>query len=240
MSAPYEAIDASPDARWLLTCEHATAHLPAPWSWTAEEKALVGTHWAVDLGAATLTRLLAARLQAPAVLAGFTRLLIDPNRAPSSDTLFRAQCDGVLLALNASIDDLDRARRLRWFHEPYHDAISARLPLYPHADLLSMHSFTPVYEGGAPRPMEVGVLFDHDEALAIQVASMLEARGLVVALNEPYSGRGGLMYAADRHAVASGRRGIEIEVRQDLATDPAVQPRLVDALAEAFTLAARH
>jgi len=239
MSAPYLALDARPDARWLLTCEHASAHLPAPWRWSTAEEALVDTHWAIDLGAAEITRALAARLQSPAVLAGFTRLLVDANRSPSSDTLFRSRCDDVVLALNEVVDDRERQRRLRWFHEPYHAAIDARIALYEQADLLSVHSFTPVYEGGAPRPMQIGVLFDHDEALAEQVAASLRTAGLAVAMNEPYSGRGGMMYSADRHAVSSGRRGIEIEVRQDLAADPEARPRLVEVLADAFLAAAR-
>ena len=234
MSAPYFALDARLDARWLLTCEHASAHLPAPWAWSPDERVLVGTHWAVDLGAEAITRALAARLQAPAVLAGFSRLLIDANRSPSSDTLFRTRCDDVELALNRDLSPTDRERRIRCFHEPYHDAIDTRIRLYERADLLSVHSFTKVYEGGPPRTLEVGVLFDHDEALAHGVAEVLRDEGLAVELNEPYSGRGGMMYSADRHAVASGRRGIEIEGRQDIASDPVRRAAVVDALVKAF------
>ncbi len=45
-----------------------------------------------------------------------------------------------------------------------------------------------------------------------------------------YSGRAGLIYCAKRHAVAHGRRAIELEVRQDLAVEPGVRQRVVAAV----------
>ncbi len=236
----YERIHGLYDADWVLTCEHASQRLPEPYAWSDEERALLGTHWALDLGAEALTRGLAAELEAPAVLARFSRLLLDPNRTPDDPTLFRSRCDEVFLELNAGLAPEERLERLQRFHEPFHGAIDAMVGKHPHADVLSLHSFTPVYEGGPSRTMELGVLFDGEEALAAAFATVLEGEGFVVALNEPYSGKGGLMYSADRHAIAHGRRAIEIEVRQDLASDPAQQPRIVAALAWAARATARR
>jgi predicted N-formylglutamate amidohydrolase len=53
-------------------------------------------------------------------------------------------------------------------------------------------------------------------------------------MNEPYSGKLGLMYSVDRHAKKHGRRPIELEVRQDLAVDPVVRRRVVAASAAAL------
>ena len=61
--------------------------------------------------------------------------------------------------------------------------------------------------------------------------------GFLVALNEPYSGREGLIYAAERHAGTHGRRALELEVRQDLATDPSARRQIVGALARFFAAA---
>ena len=83
--------------------------------------------------------------------------------------------------------------------------------------------------------MEVGVLFDTQEELASRAAEAIRAAGFVTELNEPYSGRAGLIYAAERHAGAHGKKALELEVRQDLAIRPEVRARLVEALAGFFT-----
>lgn len=239
MNDAFEALPGPAEAAWVLTCEHASERLPEPYRWSVGERSLLGTHWAIDLGAAAITHALAARLPAPAVLARFSRLLLDPNRAPGVETMFRTRCDDVVLALNVGLTADEAAARIDRFHVPFHDAVDAMVEATPHADVLSIHSFTPVYEGGAPRRMELGVLFDRDEALAADVAAVLADHGFVVALNEPYSGKGGLMYSADRHALRHGRRAVEIEVRQDLATAPDRRDAVVEALAAAMEATAR-
>lgn len=216
----------------VLSCEHASQRLPPGWSWPDEDRWLVGTHWAWDIGAAEITRALSARLGAPAILAGFSRLLVDPNREPGSPTLFRDVADGRPVHLNRDLDDAERQRRLEALYEPYHAAF-ADLALRHRAPVLGVHTFTPVYEGGPPREMEIGVLFDRDEEPARRLARALTARGFQVALNEPYSGRDGLIYACETHARRCGQVALELEVRQDVAGDPVRRAALVPAIEEA-------
>ncbi len=230
-----EILEGAHDADVVLTCEHASNVLPEPWDWPRADAWICDTHWAWDPGAADVTRHLAAALGAPAVLAGFTRLLIDPNRPLGHETLFRTFADGQPVRLNADLTEVERRARVQGFHVPYHHAVDEVLGRHPHAMVLSIHSFTPVYEDGPPRPMELGVLFDRDEALANAVAEALERQGWVVALNEPYSGRGGLMYSADRHATRHGREALEIEIRQDISTDPARHEHLVASIRHALS-----
>lgn len=234
MNDAVELIEGDLDARVLLTCEHASNRLPAPWAWPEDDLWLVETHWAVDLGVADITRHLAAALHAPAVLARFSRLLCDANRPFDSDTLFRTVAEGHPVRLNQALTEEERRRRIEATHHPYHTAVDAALARHPHAIVLSMHSFTPVYEGGPPRAMEIGVLFDRDEALAQVIAEGLEREGWKVALNEPYSGRAGLIYAAERHAVHHGRAALELEIRQDLATDAGRHADLVASIRRAL------
>ncbi len=216
----------------VITCEHASQRLPEPWQWPKEDARLVGTHWAYDLGAAELARALAARLRAPAILSRFTRLLADPNRPEDSPTLFRARADGAPIHINLSVDSRDRELRLERYYRAYHRAADQLVANHAAPLLLSIHTFTPAYEGKS-RSMEIGVLYDRDEELARRCAAHLDDAGFISALNEPYSGKEGLMYAVDRHAVRYGRRALEIEVRQDLAVDNAMQERIVAEL-EAF------
>ncbi|MFW6050104.1 MAG: N-formylglutamate amidohydrolase [Myxococcota bacterium] len=217
----------------VLTCEHASQRLPDPWRWPAADLRLVGTHWAFDLGAAALTRDLAQALWAPAVLSRFTRLLVDANRDAHEESLVLSRAEGGPVALNAGMGPEDRARRLEVYWDGYHRAVDGTVARASGDVILSVHTFTPVYEGRC-RALEVGVLFDEEEALAARVAEAVGQVGFRVALNEPYSGKEGLIYAADRHARRHGRRALEIEMRQDLAVRPQARARLVDALRRAL------
>ncbi|MEQ9320232.1 MAG: N-formylglutamate amidohydrolase, partial [Polyangiaceae bacterium] len=96
----------------VLTCEHASAELPDPWSWPVGDEWLTRTHWAVDLGAEELTRELAEAMGAGAAICGFSRLLIDPNRPLGSPELIRTTAEGRVVSFNASVDAEERARRV--------------------------------------------------------------------------------------------------------------------------------
>jgi predicted N-formylglutamate amidohydrolase len=235
-TAAWEAYDVEDGtAPVVLSCEHASAELPDGYAWAEADAWLVGTHWCSDIGAADLARELALALGCPAVLAGFSRLLCDPNRPLGSPTLFLGIAEGRSVHLNRQLDDWERVRRVDWFYRPYHDRLGEAVAARPGATVMAVHTFTPVY-GGQRRDLEVGVLFDRDARLAAEVTRALAERGVDVRLNEPYSGRNGLMFSAQYHADRNGRAAFELEVRQDLAEDPAWRgwfvPLVREALAE--------
>ncbi|MEM1415984.1 MAG: N-formylglutamate amidohydrolase [Myxococcota bacterium] len=220
--------------RVTLTCEHASERLPAPWVWPIADRSLQGTHWAHDLGAAALTRELAQALEAPAVLSRFTRLLADPNREEDHPDLFRRTAEGGRpVALNARISAAEKERRLERTYRPFHAAIDAMVAASEAPVLLSVHTFTPLYEG-QPRALELGVLYDREDALGEAIDARLRAAGFASRRNEPYSGKEGLIFSADLHATAHERRALELEVRQDLAVQPAFRTRFVAALVDAL------
>lgn len=208
--------------------------MPSPLQWPAADAHLVGTHWAYDLGAWELTEELSEASQCAAVLANFSRLVVDPNRPLDSPTLFRNIAEGQPVVLNQDLSAADRELRIAEFYRPYHDAVDRAVAQSSAPQLFSVHTFTPVYEG-QPRSMEIGVLFDRHEAEARALADALSAAGYGVALNEPYSGKEGLIYSVDLHAQKHGRVALEIEVRQDLAVDPAYRKRLVAVLVQHLT-----
>lgn len=237
---PVEHLPPRPSGRAgiVLTCEHASNRLPAPWSWPEADRALVDTHWAIDLGAAALTRALAEAWGCGAVLSRVSRLLIDPNRplrGPDGDwhpTLFRRTAeDDRPVALNADVHDAEA--RIAACYVPYHAAVDALVAGAPGARVLSIHSFTPEYrgaEGWDVRDVELGVLWDEDVEAGEAWLEALRGSGFTVRGQEPWSGAGGYMHSAQSHAAAHGRVAVEIEARQDLLADPAAFRRLRDAL----------
>ncbi len=233
MDEAVEHIEGDYGARVVFTCEHAAAELPEPWTWPEEDRWLVGTHWASDIGAAAFTRRVARQMNAPAVLSRFSRLLVDPNRPLDSDTLFRENAEGKTIALNASLLDAERRRRIDRFYKPYHAAARAMVERSRGDTVFSIHTFTDNYEGDA-RVLELGVLFDDDEEPAYRLIRHLERSGFHVLANEPWSGKQGLAYSPVMHAREFGRTALEIEARQDLIVQETFAARLAEALVSFF------
>jgi len=217
----------------FLTCEHASQRMPEPYRFPEADRHLVGTHWAYDLGARELTLELAEALDASAVLSRFSRLLVDPNRAEHHPDLLRNVAEGKPVALNQHVTAEERERRIRTYYRPFHEAVDEELSRVSAPVLLSIHSFTPVYEGRV-RDVELGVLYNHEEAAALRLGRALEREFEGVAYNEPWSGKAGLIFSAESHAERHGRCALELEIRQDLARTPGYRSRVVDLLTKYF------
>lgn len=218
----YERIGtASEPGPFLFTCEHASCALPDGIAASATDKRLLAEHWGWDIGARDVVVQLVAKLGGEAVAARFSRLWVDANREADSAALIVKEIAGETVGFNSSVDANERARRLREWFEPYHDEVARAgragaaqpMPL----ELLSVHSFTPLYLG-EKRPMEIGVLFNEYDERAHGLGEALEAQGFAVALNAPYSGKtpDRLIYAAQKHGEALGIPYLELEIRQDL------------------------
>lgn len=227
-------------ARVLLVADHASNRVP-PEVELGIDPALMTEHVAIDIGTEALARALSTRLQAPAVIAGVSRLVIDLNREPDAPGLIPASSDGHVIPGNADLSEAERARRLEAYHTPYHRMIEAMLASHPIDLIISLHSFTPCLRTRPEeqRPWRIGILYNEDPRAAAIAIAYLREQGLPTGDNQPYSGRL-LNYTMNRHAEANGIRYLGIEIRQDeLQTDAGVAG-WVDRLAElvAVSLAA--
>ncbi|MEM7447956.1 MAG: N-formylglutamate amidohydrolase [Myxococcota bacterium] len=221
------------EAPVFISCEHASQRMPPGWSWPELDRRLFDSHFAYDIGARDLSLELAKDLKCSAILSRFSRLLIDPNRPEDSPSLILGQADGLPVELNRDVLPSERERRLRLLYRPYHRALDCMVAASSAKLLFSVHTFTPVFEG-RERTLEVGVLYDREEAAALQLGDALKHAGIGVELNEPYSGKAGLMYSIDQAAQRYQRAALELEVRQDLAQDSTYRARLVPVLAGAL------
>ena len=220
--APFLRIEGDAALGILLLCDHATSRIPSGYDNLGLAETELARHIAYDIGAAAVTRGLAARLGAPALLSNFGRLFIDPNRGEDDPTLIMRLSDGAVVPGNSHVDPVERERRIRLFHAPYHAAIDAEIDRILAAGivpiLVSIHSFTPVWRGWK-RPWEVGILWDRDPRIALPLVEALAADpALTVGDNEPYSGAL-LNDALYRHGTRRGIAHALIEIRQDLIGD---------------------
>lgn len=224
--------------RLVVTCEHASRRVPAPLVTSAEDARWLDTHWGWDIGAAALTRELVTRKSCCAVLARFSRLVCDANRAVGDDTFIRREIEGDTLSFNRDLTEAEIARRIDAYHAPYHalvdQCLGERVARGGDVVLFSIHSFTPVFDGQR-REMEMGVLFDRFEPIAQRFAGHLTDVGFRTALNAPYSGKDGMMYAMSLHGQSHGVVYLELEVRQDLLSTPADIADVADRLCDALT-----
>jgi predicted N-formylglutamate amidohydrolase len=223
LSGSVRASDQNKAGSLLLLCDHASNALPPGYGSLGLEAELLSTHIAYDIGAAAVTRALAAAYGAPALLGRWSRLLIDLNRGADDPTLVMKLSDGSIIPGNRDADGAEVARRIAAYHAPYHAAIIAELDrMGAGAVVLSMHSFTPSWKK-TPRKWEVGILYDEDARLAAPLMARLADAGFTVGDNEPYTGA----LDGDTLNVHGTRRGLPhvlIEMRQDLiGTDAKAQ-----------------
>ena len=230
----YEIIGETRPARWLVTCDHATNRVPL---WVAGgdlgiAAADMARHIAYDVGAAGLTRALAERLDAPAILSDFSRLVIDPNRGEDDPTLVMQLYDGTIIPANRGAGPAAVEERLARLYRPYHAALAGLAARRPDTVIVAIHSFTPCLKGRAPRPWQVGILHSpvDDRLSRALIARLMAERDLCVGDNEPYLGHlpGD---SIDRHALQPRRHNTLIEVRNDLIGTPAEQAAWADRLA---------
>jgi len=223
----FEAVPARAKSPLLLLCDHASNALPPGFGTLGLDAGLFATHIAYDIGAAEVTRALAAAYGAPALLGRWSRLLIDLNRGPEDPTLVMKLSDGSIIPGNRNADAAEVARRIAQFHAPYHAAITAELDrIGKDAVIVSMHSFTPSWKT-VPRIWEVGVLYDRDTRLSAPLMARLAEAGFTVGDNEPYTGalEGDTLWT---HGTLRNLPHVLIEMRQDLIAD--------EASAQAFAL----
>jgi predicted N-formylglutamate amidohydrolase len=206
----------------LLVCDHASNRVPAALGGLGLTGERLREHIAVDIGAAAVTRLLTPALGASAILASYSRLVIDCNRALDDPSSIPSLSDGVAIPGNRDLLDTAREARRAEIFTPYHAAIARHLAAAATVPaLISIHSFTPVMRG-VVRPWHIGVLWADDPRIAAPLlAALTSEAALVVGDNLPYSAREPRGYTVSHHAHTPGFPHVAIELRQDLVADEA-------------------
>ncbi len=217
---PVSVVDRLPVRPALLVCDHASARIPAVLGTLGLPPERLADHIALDIGAAALTRFLSESLGLPAVLAEYSRLVVDCNRRLDDPTAFPECSDGVRIPGNAALDARARELRAEALYWPYHHEIRNRLSamesMVSAPALIAIHSFTPKMDGRT-RPWHIGILWDKDPRIPkALMARLRELPEVCVGDNEPYSGRHPADFTVDHHAEAEGLAHVSIEVRQDL------------------------
>jgi len=219
---PFQVLNPLAALPILLVCDHASCRFPKSLGDMGLDPFARRCHLAVDIGAGPLTQRLAVSLGVTAVLAQYSRLVMDCNRQLMDPSAYLQFGDGILVPGNRNLHQAEKDIRASVLYEPYHEAVDKQVQrlrsIGPAPSFIAIHSFTPVMNGEA-RPWEMGVLWDTDTRLRDIFLEDFTAAGYFVGDNEPYSGKAPQDFTIDHHAEEIGLPHIGIEIRQDMIDD---------------------
>jgi predicted N-formylglutamate amidohydrolase len=220
---------------FFLTCDHAGRAIPRRLGSLGISEEELGRHIAWDIGISAVGRQLSRLLDAALILQAYSRLVIDCNRDPNVPSSIPEISENTEIPGNRDLGEAGRAARIDAIFRPYHDRVAAALDRRAAEGratvLVALHSFTPVFKGVA-RPWHAAVLYNRDARLAHPLFELMSAeKGLVIGDNEPYRVTDLTDYTVPVHGERRGLPHVEIEIRQDMISDPAGQSAWAERLA---------
>lgn len=174
----------------VLTCEHAGNRIPASFAYLFQRAGHdLSSHLGWDPGALRITKQLAGFFEVDYHAYDYSRLLIEVNRSVGHPQLF----SGYTRDLSQSV----KKYLIKTYYEPYREKVTRKMAASVEAKRLvvhlSVHTFTPVWEG-KQRAVEIGLLFDDkrkaEKKFCETWCSSLAEAGppYTVRYNEPYHG----------------------------------------------------
>jgi predicted N-formylglutamate amidohydrolase len=220
---------------FLIVADHAGNYIPRRLGQLGLSDAECRRHIAWDIGIVAVCTLVGTALDAVVIRQNYSRLVIDCNRTPGSETSIVGRSELTHVPANIVLSESHKADRVREIFQPYHNRITTELDRRREtgrpATLIPMHSFTPVFKTVA-RPWHVGVLYNRDPRFAHSLMELLHREeGLVIGDNEPYDVTDASDYTIPVHGEQRKLHHVAIEIRQDLITDEGGQRMWADLFA---------
>ncbi|MBZ5758561.1 MULTISPECIES: N-formylglutamate amidohydrolase [Rhizobium] len=225
-----------PDGRSpvVVICEHASSRLPERFGDLGLSEEARNSHIAWDPGALAVARGLSRNLDASLVYQRFSRLIYDCNRPPESPAAMPEVSEIYDIPGNRQLDSEERRARTEALYVPFHqrirDLLLRRTALGMASVIVTIHSFTPIYDGRY-REVELGILHDTDDRLANRMLALAgEAPLYRTERNQPYGPQHGVTHTLQLHGVSNHLKNVMIEVRNDLIVDDVGQGVMADYL----------
>jgi predicted N-formylglutamate amidohydrolase len=204
----------------LIVADHAGNSIPRSLGPLGVSESEIERHIGWDIGIAAVCRVLADALDATLIQQNYSRLVIDCNRPPGSETSIPEITELAPVPGNIGLSEGQKNLRIREIFRPYHDRIDTELSRRRQAGrpgaLIAMHSFTPTFKG-VTRPWHAGVLYNRDARFARLLITLLKSEhSFVIGHNEPYDISDDSDYTIPVHGERRGMHHVAIEIRQDL------------------------
>ena len=238
---PFKMINRTGRTPLLLICDHSSRAVPMALGKLGLGEDVFERHIAYDIGTEAVALGLSSLMDAPLILAGFSRLVIDLNRPLEHKDSMVEYIDSTPIPGNKALTKVARLQRVKELFHPYHEAINRELTGLSSRGIppiiLSVHSFSPNY-GMLPRPWDIGVLWNRDPRIAAPLIEILKTFNLKVGDNQPYSGKE-LAYTINKHGGARGIANCVIEINQGQLGDNAGVKYWIAVMSEALKILLR-
>jgi predicted N-formylglutamate amidohydrolase len=234
MNSSFRILRPQGKGRFVIFCDHASNRVPAELENLGLPQSELERHIAWDIGAAGVSEELSKIFDAPAILCGTSRLVIDCNRRLNSGELIPEVSDGVVIQGNQDLSAAARQARIEQWFEPYHAAVEAVIGDPGDSIALSIHSMTECLAGEV-RPWQIALSSYRDRRLVEPMLEALRHPGdVTVGDNQPYDLDPAVDYSIPMHAMRRNMPFLQVEFRQDEIADSAGQIRWARRFAEAL------
>lgn len=229
---------------FLLLGDHAGNLVPRRMDALGLSPAELERHIAWDIGVSALGQSLAARLDAPFVEQRYSRLVVDCNRSEHAPDRMAAVSDGTRVPGNTKLSRAAIARRESAIFAPYHKEIariiSERASQGRATVVVSLHSFTPTWQGQV-RSWDIGVLHDGGSTrFALGVFEELQSTSpWCIGDNVPYR-MDETDYTVPRHCYRAQLPYVELEFNQNRLAAPQAIDQASEMIANALRCAAGY
>lgn len=177
-----------------------------------------------DTGVDGITRNLAHRLEATAVLGHYSRLWVDLNRALDAADLIPASAHDIAIPGNQNVSKEEREQRLQTAYWPFHNTIEAQIQRHLQAGikplLFSVHSFTPqvgLKQSTDPKAQapQLGLLYLEEIAPVQIMRRVMQESGILTGDNFPYDLRKISTGGLHMHGLPHGLQVLGVEISID-------------------------
>lgn len=229
MSDAFQILGVPKENGILIVADHASNSVPDNIDLGLSPK-LMEDHIAIDIGTLEIAQMATENSNYLAILAGFSRLVVDPNRYPDDPDIIPT-CSDTIEIPNNKIDPEMRADRIAQCYEPYHARVSKLINDTRPRLVVFLHSFAPNLRSdpNLERPWDVGLLYNEYEIASKLALQHLESEDLFVGDQLPYSGRE-LNASMTRNAEPVDQPYFGFEIRQDLISFESGQRRFTEIL----------
>lgn len=222
----YKSYNESGTASVLVIGDHAEKNIPRSLGALGLSEKDRARHIAVDIGSREVGVHISKALDAPAIFANYSRLVLDLNRGVFNPTQIAEASDETHIPGNTNLTHGEKVKRINEIFFPYHRKMEAMIKKFMKEDkvklLLFVHSFTPEMNG-FKRPWDIGVIWNNNERISQRYLKQLRQDNPAMTFgdNEPYSLRQPQPgNSIERHADANGLPYLVLEFRQDLVDTP--------------------
>ncbi|EAQ43980.1 putative N-formylglutamate amidohydrolase [Roseobacter sp. MED193] len=217
---PAKVLNGSGKGPFVFGCEHAGNRIPKSLGTLGLTKAERSRHIAWDIGAAHLTEKLSEKLDSPAVLQRYSRLVFDCNRTASHPGAFVVEADGSNVSGNENLGKEEKLEREEAIYRPFHNTLSEitdrRRWMGERIAYVAVHSFNDQVHGET-RPWHVGFLYNQRSGMSRFMIDWFQSNTeYEVGDNQPYSPLDAVDHTLRNQAETRGLPYTMVEIRNDL------------------------